>query len=126
MLEAKLDGSSWTPPTDKNSDGQWNLGDEPAGKLKFRFSSDPAGQKVGPKDPDPPKGTIVDRKSIIKPLITDPTLERNVDLLIRLLIEENSACQRELIDTIAQKYYLKFTQAQELIKAVNEEDKIYA
>jgi hypothetical protein len=61
-------------------------------------------QKPGPKDPELPKGTIIDYKSVIKPLISDSNLEKNIDLLIRLLLEENSTCQRELVETLTYEY----------------------
>lgn len=104
-MNAKLGGSSWTCPTQKDKEGKWDLGPDPKDTLAFKFCLDPANQKTGPKDPDPPTGTIVDSKSIIKPIVPDSVLENSIDLLIRLLLEENFACQRELVDTLATEYY---------------------
>ena len=36
-------------------------------------------------------GTMVDAKSMIKPIISDELLEKNIDLLIRMLLEQNSS-----------------------------------
>lgn len=126
FIEAKLAGSSWTPPKDKDKDGKWNLGPEPKDRLIFRFSLDPKrNQKPGPKDPELPKGTIIDSKSLIKPLIPDTVLEKNVDLLIKLLLEENPACQREMVETMCQEYCFTFVQAREILKTIEDESKIY-
>ena len=127
FLEAKHSGSSWTSPKEKDKDGKWDLGPEPKDKLTFRFSLDPKrNQKPGPKDPELPTGTIIDYKSVIKPVISDAALEKSIDLLIRLLLEENSTCQREMVATMAQEYYFTFYQAREILKTINEEDKVYA
>lgn len=125
-MEAKLAGSSWTPPKDKDKDGKWNLGPDPKDRLTFKFSLDPKrNQKPGPKDPELPKGTIIDSKSLIKPLIPDTVLEKNVDLLIKLLLEENPVCQREMIETMCQEYCFTFVQAREILKTIEDESKIY-
>jgi len=77
FIDAKLAGSSWVPPQEKDADGKWDLGFEPTGKLTFRFSLDPKrNQKPGPKDTELPKGTIVDSKSVIRPLISDEHFEK--------------------------------------------------
>jgi hypothetical protein len=43
----------------------------------FRFSLDPKrNQKPGPKDSELPKGTLIDSKSIMKPVIPDEIFEK--------------------------------------------------
>lgn len=63
---------------------------------------------------------------MIKPLISDSNLEKSVDLLIRLLIEDNSTCQRELVEALTYEYCLTYEQARELLKTIVDESKIYA
>ena len=117
FIDAKLAGSAWTPPERADSDSTWNLGPEPTGTLTFRFSLDPKrNQKPGPKDPELPTGTIVDFKSVIKGVITEVALEKSIDLLIRLLMEDNSTCQREMVATMTQEYTFTYHQAIELLK----------
>lgn len=127
FLEAKLGSSAWTPPNQKDKDGRWDLGPEPSGTLKFRYSLDPKrNQKPGPKDPELPKGTLVDSKGVAKPVISEIALEKSIDLLIRLNIEESSEWQREMINSLAQEHTFTYVQAKELLKAVLEEDRIFA
>jgi hypothetical protein len=58
-------------------------------------------------------------------LIPDTVLEKNVDLLIKLLLEENPACQREMVETMCQEYCFTFVQAREILKTIEDESKIY-
>lgn len=127
FIDPKLSGSAWTPPKEKDKDGKWSLGPELKGVLTFKFSLDPKRNPKGSaKEPDSVKGTIVDSKSLIRPLIPDSVLEKNIDLLIRLLIEENYSWQRELVDTMWQEYCFTFSQAKEVLKAIENDSKIYA
>ena len=52
-------------------------------------------------------------------------LRNNVELLIELLLEENSTCQRELVETLTYQYYLTYSQAREILKAISDDSKIY-
>lgn len=47
-------------------------------------------------------------------------------MLIRLLIEKNASCQRELVETMCQEYTFTYSQACEVLKAIEDESKIYA
>lgn len=73
-----------------------------------------------------PKGTIVDYKSLIKPVISEAALEKSLDLLIRLYLEENSVCQKELIDSMCQSNYFTYNQAKEILKTFKDDDKVFA
>ena len=123
-IDVKNSGSALTFQKDK--DGKWDLGPEPNQKLSFRFSLDPKRAERPTKGEAVSIGTLVDPKSLIKPVISDELLEKNIDLLIRMLIEENSSCQRELVEAMCQEYSFTFSQAKELMKAIDKENKIYA
>ena len=126
FIDARLAGSSWSLPREKEKDGRWNIGEDPKDKLVFKFSLDPKNIDKGGKGEEMYVGTVVDSKNVIKPLIPDEVLDKNIDFLCRLGIEENYSWIRELIDTIWQEYLITYSQAKELIDCIDENHRNHA